>query len=344
MEFRGGRLGSWLLSGSISWSRPVLTLLVPGIAAGVLAGASPVVSAQEKITVTIGTGFTTGVYHPIGVGIANILSKYLPRYQAKVESTGGSVDNLRLLGTDRIDLGLSMADAGWDAYTGIDRFKSGSLPLRTLAVLYANRMHVVTLDGNGIEKVADLKDKRLATGAPGSATEVMALRVLEAYGIDPQGDVRRERLSLEESISALRDRSIDALFWVGGAPTAAIAKFAVTPGIKLKLLDHGDAVVEMNKRHGPLYVRYVIPARAYSGLVRDVSIAGVWNILVASQKMSDQVAYDIVKTIFDHRAELAGVHREAENISLDWQRSNATPIPFHPGAIKYFTEKGVRPK
>jgi TRAP transporter TAXI family solute receptor len=156
--------------------------------------------------------------------------------------------------------------------------------------------------------------------------------------------VRRERLSLEDSVAALKERKVDAFFWVGGAPTPAIAQLAATAGIRIRLLDHGDAVPEMTKRFGPLYVRYVIPARAYPGMSRDVSIAGVWNILVASDKMSDQVAYEVVKAIFDHKAELVAAHREAENISLEWQRNNASPIPFHPGAIRYFAEKGIKLK
>ena len=319
-------------------SAAALALLVVAFFTGLMA--AKVASGQDRITLSIGTGFATGVYHPMGGGLASIISRYLPRYQSDVVTTGGSVDNLKLLATDRIAMGFSMADASWDAYTGADKFKDGRLAVRTLVVLYPNRMHIVALDGAGINGVADLKGKRVATGAPGSATEVMAVRLLEASGID---DVRRERLSLEDSVSALKEKKVDALFWVGGAPTPAIAQLAAS-GVKIRLLDHGDAVPEMNKRFGPLYVRYSIPARSYAGMSRDVNIAGVWNILVASEKMSDQVAYEVVKAIFDHKAELVAAHREAENISLEWQRNNASPIPFHPGAIRYFAEKGVKLK
>jgi TRAP transporter TAXI family solute receptor len=302
------------------------------------------VTAQEKINISIGTGGTGGVYYPMGGGMANILSKYVPGMQATAEVTGGSVDNLKLLGTGKSELGFSMADAGWDAYSGQDKFQGGKVPLRTLMVLYPNRMHVVTVEGTGIKKMSDLKGKHVSTGAPGSATEVMAFRLIEAAGLDKDKDVKRERLSVAESVNAIKDGKIDAFFWVGGIPTAGVTDLAATPGTKMILIDHADLVPAMNKKYGPLYVKDVIPAKSYSGQDQPNQIASVWNILVVNQSMSDKVAYSIVKTIFDKKPELVQVHAEAKNLDYQYQNNNASPIPFHPGAIKYFAEKGITVK
>jgi hypothetical protein len=300
--------------------------------------------AQEKYSLSIATGGTGGVYYPIGGGLANILSKYVPGMQATAEVTGGSVDNLKLIATGKPYIAFSMADAGQDAYRGEDKFKGTKVPLRTLMVLYPNRMHVVTIESTGITKMADLKGKRVSTGSPGSATEVMAFRVIEAAGLDKDRDMTRERLGVAESVNAIKDRKIDAFFWVGGLPTAAVTDLANTPGIKIKMIDHANAVAAMNKKYGPLYVEDVIPKTMYRGMDADNRQATVWNILVSNENLSDQTAYNIVKTIFDHKADLVAVHKESENFLLENQKTSASPIPFHPGAIKYFTERGLKLK
>src|SRR5689334_16943746 len=225
--------------------------------------------AQEKYSLSIATGGTGGVYYPIGGGLANILSKYVPGMQATAEVTGGSVDNLKLIATGQPYIAFSMADAGQDAYRGEDKFKGTKVPLRTLMVLFPNRMHVVTIEGLGINKMADLKGKRVSVGAPGSATEVMAYRVMEAAGIDKDRDVKRERLSVAESVNAIKDRKIDAFFWVGGLPTAAVTDLASTPGVKIKMIEHASYVPAMNKKYGNLYVADVIPRSTYSGMTAD---------------------------------------------------------------------------
>src|SRR5947208_4882618 len=176
-----------------------------------------------------------------------------------------------------------MADAGQDAYRGEDKFKGAKVPLRTLMVLYPNRMHVVTIDGIGITKMADLRGKRVSTGSPGSATEVMGFRVIEAAGLDKDRDMKRERLGVAESVNAIKDRKIDAFFWVGGLPTAAVTDLANTPGIKIKMVDHADLVPAMNKRYGNLYVQDTITKDVYRGMDADNHQATVMNLLVANQ-------------------------------------------------------------
>src|SRR5262245_55675810 len=284
--------------------RTIVTTIALAVAISVAAG---VALAQQKTT-AIGTGGTGGVYYPLGGGLANILSKHLPGYQATAEVTGGSVDNLKLVGSGQSELAFSMADAALDAYNGQDKFKSAKVPVATLMVLYPNRMHVVSVDGTGIATMADLKGKRVSTGSPGSATEVMAFRVIEAAGLDRDKDMKRERLGVAESVNAIKDRKIDAFFWVGGLPTAAVTDLGATPGVKIKLIDHSDVVEKMNSKYGKLYVTDVIPARTYPGQDSDNRIATVWNILVANANMPADTAYAIVKLVFDKKADLVAVH------------------------------------
>ena len=180
-------------------------------------------------------------------------------------------------------------------------------------MVYPNRMHVVTVEGNGIQTMADLKGKRVSTGSPGSATEVMAFRVIEAAGLDKDKDMKRERLGVAESVNAVKDRKIDAFFWVGGIPTAAVTDLAATPGMKIKLIDHGDLAEKMNAKYGKLYSSSKIKAGSYPGLDKDNSIADVWNLIVTGDKMSDEDAYAIVKTLVEKKADIVAVHKEAES-------------------------------
>jgi TRAP transporter TAXI family solute receptor len=295
--------------------------------------------AQQR-TMAIGTGGTGGVYYPLGGAVANVLSKSLPNVQATAEVTGGSIDNLKLIASGQSEMAFTMADAALDAMQGQDKFKT-KVPLQALLVVYPNRMHVVTVEGTGIEKMADLKGKRVSTGSPGGATEVMAFRVIEAAGLDKDKDMKRERLGVAESVNAIKDRKIDAFFWVGGIPTAAVTDLAATPGMKMKLIDHGETVEKMNAKYGKLYTTSKIKAGSYPGYDKDNSIAEVWNLIVTGDKMSNDDAYAIVKTLVEKKADIVAVHKEAESFSLDNQVQDRSPIPFHPGALKYFKEKGV---
>ena len=300
-------------------------------------------SAQSKdVKLSIATGGTGGVYYPMGGGLANILSKYIPYAEATAEVTAASVDNCLLVGAKKADMAFIMADTGWDAFQGMGKFKE-KLPIVTLAVLYINNMHLVTVEGKGIDKVTDLKGKRVSTGAPGSGTEVKCLRVIEAYGLNPDKDMTRDRLGASESAGALKDGKIDAYFWDGGLPTASVTDLGATPGIKLKLIAHGDAIPKMTEKYGPLYFKGVIPAKTYPGQSQEVSIARVSNLLICNKDMKEKVAYDIVKTLFDHKPELVAVHKMAEELALEPQ-VDGSPLPFHPGAAKYFKEKGINLK
>src|SRR4051794_16638406 len=205
-------------------------------------------AAAYAQNISIATGGTGGVYYPMGGGMAALLSKYIPGMSATAEVTGGSVANLQLIGTGKPYIALTMADATLDAYKGQDKFKGKPVPVRTLLIMYPNRMHVVTIEGTGINTLKDLKGKRVSTGSGGSATEVMAFRVIEAVGLDKDRDLKRERLGVAEAVNAIKDRKIDAFFWVGGLPRAAVPAPANTPGVKIKMVEHAQAVGAMNKK------------------------------------------------------------------------------------------------
>jgi len=299
--------------------------------------------AAHAQNISIATGGTGGVYYPLGGGMAAVLSKYVPGMQATAEVTGGSVANLQLISTGKPYLAMTMVDAGLDALKGQDKFTGKPVPVRTLMVMYPNRMHVVTIEGTGITKMADLKGKRVSTGSGGSATEVMAFRVIEAAGLDKDKDMKRERLGVAESANALKDRKIDAFFWVGGLPTAAVSDLAHSPGVKIKMIDHADLVAKMNQKYGNLYVEDRIGKDVYKGMETDNRQATVMNLLVAHQNMDEKTAYNIVKTVFEKRDELIRVHKEAENFKLENQKTAAAGgIPWHPGAVRYFKEQGVK--
>jgi len=316
--------------------------LIQALGVAALVALSAPLAAQSKMNISIATGGTGGVYYPLGGGMAAVFSKFIPGMEATAEVTGGSVDNLKLIGSGKPYIALTMVDATLDAYKGEDKFKGNKIPVRTLMILYPNRMHVVSVEGRGVNKVSDLKGKHVSTGSPGSATEVMAFRVIEAAGLDKDKDLKRERLGVAESVNAMKDGKIDAFFWVGGLPTAAVTDLANTPGTKIKMVDHAELVPAMNKKYGNLYVEDAIPKATYRGMDTDNKQATVMNILVANASMDDKTAYNIVKTIFDKRQDLINVHKEAANFKLENQKAAASPIPFHPGAVKYFAEQGIK--
>ena len=307
------------------------------------ASPSPASAHAQQKTMSIGTGGTGGVYYPLGGAVANVLSKSLPNVQATAEVTGGSVDNLKLIGAGKSELGFTMADAALDALQGEDKFKSGKLPLQALLV----RLSEPHACGDGRrhrhrDSMADLKGKRVSTGSPGGATEVMAFRVIEAAGLDKDKDMKRERLGVAESVNAIKDRKIDAFFWVGGIPTAAVTDLAATPGVE----DEADRPRRPG-REDERQIRQALYARARSrraripATTRTIRITEVWNLIVTGDKMSNEDAYTIVKTLVEKKADIVAVHKEAESFSLDNQVQERSPIPFHPGALKYFKEKGI---
>ena len=327
--------------GTIS-RRHLMRLLGAGGAAWVGGAAVPrILPAQTTTRFSIATGGTGGVYYPLGGGMAALISKKIPGVEATAEVTTASVDNLKLLHAGKIALALTLPDSAWDAHEGKLKGLAEKVAVRSLLALYSNYMHIVTLDGTGIRSVADLKGKRVSTGAPGSGTEVKGLRVLEAYGLTPKDLRSQDRLGVGESGGALKDRKLDAFIWDGGLPTAAVLDVAATPGIKVSLVPHGDAVAKMVAKYGPLYFVGMIPKGTYGGMETDVPVAAVTNLLVAHERMEESLAYQITKVLLEHTPDLVAVHKAAQEITLK-TAVLGSPVPFHPGALRYFKEKGFK--
>ena len=318
--------------------RASVTSAIAAVAA-VMAAATAAQAQQQWVIATGGTG---GVYYPLGGGLANILGKSIPGVVVTAQVTGGSVDNLRLLGTGKAQIGFTQVDAAWDAVEGKDKFASGKLNIKALAVLYPNHMHVVTTASTKIANVAGMKGRRVSTGSTGSATEVFANRVLEAAGLDHARDIRKERLGVAESVNAIKDNKIEAFFWVGGLPTAAVTDLAATPNTRIVMIDYADLVDKMNAKYGPLYSATSIPKATYKGMDADNKNIAVWNILAVNGSMDDKTAHEITKVLFEKQADLALVHAEGKNFGLKVQSNANAGIPFHPGAIKYLGEKSVK--
>lgn len=301
------------------------------------------VAHGQQTRLSISTGGTGGVWYPMGGAMANVLSKYLPGAAVTAEVTGGSVANINLLGSKKSDIAFSMVDAAWDGLNGSGKFKQ-KVPMRTIAVVHPLVMHVVTAEGRGIDRITDFKGKRISTGSPGSGTEVMALRILEAYGINPDRDVVRERLGVADAANALKDRKIDAFMHAAGVPLPAVTDVAATPGVRIKLVDHADALPAMTKKYGPIYAAGTIPARSYSGQDKDSRTVNVWGVLLVHETMDEKLVYGILKTLFERHKEIVMAHREAANMTLENQTVGASAVPWHPGAVKYFAERGVQVK
>lgn len=298
--------------------------------------------AQAAQQLAIATGTTGGVYYPLGGALANYLSRGIPGMSATVEVTGGSVANLQLLGANRVGMVLTQVDAAVDAIRGNDRFRGRPVPVRALSVIYTNRMQVVTVASTGIRSMADLKGKRVSTGAPGSATEVMAFRLIEAAGIDREKDFRsRERLSPAESTNAIKDGKLDAYFFVSGVPTSAITDLGATPGVQLVMVDHDEFVPRIVAQHGPVYFPEVIPANTYPGQTTPNRQMSVANIIAVREDMPAALATQILQVMWSNREDWARVHSAARDFTLEGQKSAAAGVPWHPAAETFWKATGA---
>ena len=303
-------------------------------------GSSPGGSSGGMRRLSIATGGTGGVFYPYGGGIAQVLSRHLPNVEATAEVTAASVDNLKFLKQGTSDIAFTMADIAQDGLAGRDAFADfGAVPVRTLAVLYPSYTHLVTTAQSGIAKVADLRGRVVSLGSPGAGTTVLAERILAVSGIDPAKELRAHYLGVAQAVDALKDGKVDAFFWNGGLPTAAILDLVNTPGITARLLPLDDVIPALRKAHGDVYYVATIPKDVYR-LAADVPVVAVSNMLVVSDTMEETLAHDITKTLFEQQPTLAGIHPQARELSIETARTGAS-IPFHPGAIRFYRERGV---
>ncbi len=318
-----------LLSTRLSLSL-LLALVVGALGVGPAA-------AQDRLS--IATGGTGGVYYPYGGAMANVLSDNIEGIEVTAEVTAASVDNMLFIESRDADIAFTLGDTAYDAVQGNAPFMA-AVPAVALATLYNNYTHIVTTTDGGINSVADLRDKRVSTGAPGSGTEVIANRILAAAGLDPENDIEREQLGAAESADAVKDGQLDAFFWSGGLPTAAITDLGATPNVGLKLLPSAEYVEQLAAEYGAFYSVATIPASTYTGQDEAVDVIVVPNLLVVHAEMDEQLAYEIVRVIFEQRDQLILAHPEANNLTLENATVNS-PIAYHPGAIRYFQEQGI---
>ena len=270
--------------------------------------------------------------------MAEIINNHIDGYAATAEVTGASVENMGLIATGDADVALALADTVQQAYTGTGKFEGQQLPMvRSIGIAYANMVQIVALEGSGITSLQDMVGKRISIGAPGSGTEVNAEQILSANGIS-YDDIDEQRLNFNETADALANGDIDAGFWSVGAPTSSILNLATTNNIVIIALS--DEELAAADAANPVFATTTLAGGTYVGVDDDVKVIGVPNVLVVSSDMSDDLAYAITSAMFENIAELQAVHPAANETTVELALT-ASPIPLHPGAIRYFEETGA---
>jgi uncharacterized protein len=282
--------------------------------------------------VRIASGGTGGVYYAYAQGIADVIRSTLPRLRPAVLATAASVENLKMVAAGRAEIAFTTADAASDAVEGQPPFAT-PLKIAALGRIYENYMHLVIRLDRGITRVADLKGRKVSVGAPASGTELFATRLLPLAGL-ATSDLRAERLDPTVAAQAVGQGRLDAMFFSGGIPTAAIANLARdTP---IGLVELGSFVPQLRSRYGEVYVERTIPASAY-GLGMSTVTVGVANYLAVADAMDEQVGYRVTRALFEHRDRLAAAHPEGSRLDRGTAISTL-PLPLHPGAARYYRE------
>ncbi len=286
--------------------------------------------------VSIATGNTTGVYYILGGGMAQVITDNVEGTEATAEATNASAENIQLVCAGDSDIGFTLADTAADAVNGSAGFDE-PLPVQALARIYTNYTQVFVRADAGISSIADFAGKSVSTGSPNSGTEVIALRLLEANELAPD-DIDQQRLALTETVQGMKDGAIDALVWSGGLPTGGITDLTTSLGADVVMLPLTEELRYLQDTYGEVYAEATVPADTYA-LPEDVATIGVPNLLVVSDAMPEDQAYELTKAIFENLDALAEVHPEALNISVD-TATETDPVEVHPGAQRYFDEAG----
>jgi len=295
-------------------------------------------TVAEVREITIVTGGSAGTYYPIGGAMAQAITEYAPGIKATAVTSGASVVNARKVGNLEAEFGFMQNDVAYYAYHGVEMFKDAKVDkLRGVATLYPEIIQIVTLKESGIKTIYDLKGKRVAVGAPGSGTAVDALQILNAAGIDESNtDIRY--LDFKEVSDSLKDRTIDAGFIVAGIPTAAVGDIAAVRDVAI--VEVPDEIYQKLKEEYPFYTQVTIPAGTYKGVDEDVKTVAVLAMLATNADLPEDLVYEVTKAIFEHRDVLEAAHKRAADITLE-TALEGMPIPLHPGAEKYYKEKGL---
>jgi TRAP transporter TAXI family solute receptor len=305
-----------------------LTLAVALVVSGCGGKQDDGAGASKRLS--IATGNTTGVYYQLGGAYARVISGNTD-YKATASETGASVQNIQLLTAGKQDIAFSLLDTAADAVDGKGAFQGKPQPVQALTALYPNFTQVVVRDGSGIDTIAEMKGKRVSTGSPQSGTEVIANRLLQAAGLDPQKDVKRQRLALDKTVESMKDGSIDALFWSGGLPTPGIKDLFTARKGKVRLLDLSQQRRQLNRQYGNFYEAGAIPAATYGA--DDVRTIKVTNVLLVKRGFDPALAERLVRVLFEHRSDLEAASPAAKDIRIE-TATQTQPVPLNPGAEK----------
>ena len=296
---------------------------------------APQAHAQQFVNVL--TGGTSGVYYPLGVAISKIYGEKIPNVKAQVQATKASVENLNLLQQGRGEIAFTLGDslkAAWEGDTEAG-FKAKLDKLRVIGAIYPNYIQIVATAESGIKTLADLKGKSLSVGAPKSGTELNSRAILKAAGMDYKDLGKVEYLPFAESVDLMKNRQLAATLQSAGLGVASLKDLSNSSAITVVAVPK-----ETVDKIGPPFIAATIPAKTYTGQDQDVETAAVVNYLVTSSAVSDDLAYQMTKLIYDNLPELASSHAAGREIRLE-TAATGSPVPLHPGAIKYFKEKGV---
>jgi len=289
------------------------------------------------MAISLGTGGTGGIYYPYGGGVAEIITKHVPDLTCTAEVTAASVANVRMVHTGELQMGEIMNDVGWEAYNGAGRFEGEKLAdVRALFQMYPHHWYFVTLEKSPIYTIEDMVGKRVSSGAPGSGTEYQFTNMITALGYT-QDDFKISRLSFSENVTALRDGTIDVGSWSVGSPVSSVLELSMTHDIRI--IPFSPEEQEKIVTDFPFYFKGDIPGGIYRGVDEVVPSVCVGNIIVVREDMQYRAAYEIVKAVFGNLDYLRMVHAAAEGTTLEL--GPVVPIPLHPGAERYFKDKGV---
>ena len=288
--------------------------------------------------INILTGGTSGVYYPIGVGLSQLYSTGIDGAKTSVQATKASVENLNLLQSGRGELALALGDSVADAWNGVEDagFKAPLKKLRAIAGTYPNYIQIVANKESGINSLADLKGKRISVGAPKSGTELNARAIFAAAGLSYEDMGKVEFLPYAESVELIKNRQLDATLQSSGLGMAAIRDLAATLPINFVAIP-ADVSAKIGN---PAYLPAVIPAGTYDGQDVDIATVAIQNILVSHEDVSEEVAYQMTKLMFDNLERLGNAHSAAKDIKLEGAAKNL-PIPLHPGAERFYKEVGA---
>jgi len=279
---------------------------------------------------SIATGNTTGVYYQLGGAYARVISRNTD-HKATASETGASVQNIQLLTAGKQDIAFSLLDTAADAVNGKGSFAGKRQPVEALTALYPNFTQVVVREDSGIDSIADMKGKRVSTGSPQSGTEVIANRLMRAAGLDPEQDVKRQRLALDKTVESMKDGAIDALFWSGGLPTPGIKDLFTARKGKVRLLDVSQFLPRLKQLHGDFYEAGKISADTYGA--DEVATIRVTNVLLVKTGFDPALAERLVRVLFDRRSDLVAASPAASAIRID-TATETQPVPLNPGAEK----------